>query len=107
MAEYGRFCAAGTDSSKWETDSHKLFLSMRDMLCHIHRAVKGDPEVMRQVRVFGIVGSGKYFSLVYVAIPSLTPRRNHLPIFLHDPFAQSVRREPGERCLYSRAWARV
>jgi len=66
MAEYGRYSTAGTDSSKWDTDSHRLFLSMRDMLSHIYRTVSGDTEVMRQIQVFGIVGSGEHSGLIWL-----------------------------------------
>ena len=60
MAEFGRNCVAGCESGKWLSDSQKLFISMRDMVANIYRAVNGNMEVMQKIEVFGIVGSGEY-----------------------------------------------
>ena len=56
MAEFGRYCVAGCEFGKWHSDSQKLFISMRDMVANIYRAVDGNVEVMQKI-VFGIVGS--------------------------------------------------
>ena len=55
-----RYCVVGCESGKWFSDSQKLFVSMRDMLANIYRAVNGNTDVMSKVQVFGIVGSGEY-----------------------------------------------
>jgi len=60
VVEYSKWTPQGIDSIKWTTDTHKCHLMMRDMLCNIHKLVRGDIGVMKRLHVFGMVSNGEY-----------------------------------------------
>ena len=60
VVEYSKWSPQGANSNKWTTDTHKCHLMMRDMLCNIHKKVRGDTGVMKRLHVFGMVSNGEH-----------------------------------------------